>query len=469
MVLVTGEFNQLESAFSIVEEFCLDTNLELNLGKDSKDKSKTVWSTNDMQMLDIKIEFIDRFKIHKSVPRLENNECYSYLDVMLNLRLDWAVQKSVLKMNLLRYLIPLRSRYYSIQQTVETINKVFIPAITYRMAVIPLNTTYLNSLDNIIARVVNSKYGIHFRSSKLHLYQKGQYGAVTLKSLADVQKESLVRGLYDQGLHGIDRKLSKLLDFMLNCEMCLWTKYLKKSKVSFVLASEEGQKRFSIKNWVGSEVSKNVRSDWSVWDFVNLAGKFIPYEEVPLTLPKELYQQIRLDVVDPDGNVNPFLLYQVGLSDKIQLFEASEVWVNGSFKNDVSSYAIFYGNQGYSSGVLPKKMKQSNNRGELTAACLGLIQTKFSESVTFYTDSQYMYDIANCIIKNRNIPRRKYLQNRDIIDVIKSLIDWKLMNGKTVMFKHVNSHLLDKNAKRKVKNYDKKIVRMKRMYGNDWE
>ena len=165
-----------------------------------------------------------------------------------NLNLDWTVQKSTMKLNLLRYLIPLRNRCYSVRQTVEAINKVFIPAIAYRMAVIPFDESYINSLDNIIARVVNSKYGIHFRSNKLHLFQQGQRGAISLKSLIDVQRESLVRALYNQGLHGVDNKISQTIEFILKSESSIWVKGLKKNKVNFVRTSDEGLKRFGIKN-----------------------------------------------------------------------------------------------------------------------------------------------------------------------------------------------------------------------------
>ena len=206
-----------------------------------------------------------------------------------------------------------------------------------------------------------------------------------------------------------------------------------------------------------------------IWEFINLEGRLIPYQDVAISLSHELYNQIKYDIVDPDGNVSPFMLYHIGLTDKIRQIEAEEVWNRWSFRNEVSSYGIYYGNDYYSSGVLPKKMKQSNNRGELMVVCLGLTQTKGNNSVTFYTDSQYTYEIANWILRDKDIPRTKYLKNRDIIDAIKLVIDWRTSKSKKTAFQHVNSHLLDSNAKIKVKKYDKKLGRMKALYGDDCE
>ena len=56
MVLITEDFQQIKKAFQIVENFCTDTNLELNLGKDIKDKSKTAWTTNDTACKNCNIE-----------------------------------------------------------------------------------------------------------------------------------------------------------------------------------------------------------------------------------------------------------------------------------------------------------------------------------------------------------------------------------------------------------------------------
>ena len=115
------------------------------------------------------------------------------------------------------------------------------------------------------------------------------------------------------------------------------------------------------------------------------------------------------------------------------------------------------------------RSKQSNNRGELTAVQITLAQTIINHQITIYTDSQYAHDVVLQLTQSRTLNHRNLRENRDIICNIQQLILCRLNSGLSTVVRHVNSHLLDKGAKHRVKNWSTKMTRMKSVFGDQWE
>jgi len=147
--------------------------------------------------------------------------------------------------------------------------------------------------------------------------------------------------------------------------------------------------------------------------------------------------------------------------------KAKEAWVDGS-KDEKVSYSIFYGydHPNNFQTMIPQCHPQTNNRAELLAAIIALEQAKEESTFTLYTDSEYV------VIKLKKIIDHKWSQksgnkNDDLWLIAESIIKERQNNSQTINVEHVNSHLLDKDAKCTVGNFDTKWINMHEKFGND--
>ena len=460
LVLVTDRFDQIERAFNIVQQFCNDTGMELNLGLNENDKSKTVYSSNDNQNEEVYIKMNNNNK--RKIPFIPPNNSYSYLGVLININQNWDLQEQVLKTNLLKYLIPLRNRCFSVKQTVEAINKIFIPAIAYRLAVIPLRDKFLKQLDNIISSIIYKKLGIYFRSSKNHLFQESKVGSPNVKSLITIKKERLINTIYRIGLNGIDEELrNNIFNYQFK-NNTLWFNEIKKFGFTIKKTKEIELERFRLIVWLSDDVKKITNEKLSIWNFIDNNGKIIEYKNIQLKLNHEKYELIKRDLTS-NNEVKPLILYQLGMKNKIFKRSPKEVWIDGSFENNKTSFAILFDNGEYIQDILPKLNKQSNNRGELMAFLITLLSIEDEINVKIYTDSSYVKFINDKIIQND----LDIEINWDLISEIKEVLTEKIKKKSIINVIHINSHLLEKN--KNIKNKEKKIKEMKEKLGEEYE
>ena len=149
------------------------------------------------------------------------------------------------------------------------------------------------------------------------------------------------------------------------------------------------------------------------------------------------------------------LLYQIGMKNKICKRSSKEIWIDGSFENNKTSFAILFDNGEFIYDILPKLNKQSNNRGELMAFLIALLTIKEEMNIKIYTDNSYVKFINDKILQNNlNVET-----NWDIINEIKDTLTEKIKKNYSINVIHVNSHLLEKN--KKIKNKERKIKEMK--------
>eukprot|EP01118_Nematostelium_gracile_P016544 TRINITY_DN6874_c0_g1_i3.p1 TRINITY_DN6874_c0_g1~~TRINITY_DN6874_c0_g1_i3.p1 ORF type:complete len:149 (-),score=28.69 TRINITY_DN6874_c0_g1_i3:164-610(-) len=106
--ITTDNFDEMKKAVQMVQNYCDEFQMQMNCGSNDADTSKTAYTF------------------------LEPSRSYRYLGVHINL-------------------YPLKYRCFTVTQTVEAINKIFIPAIEYRLAVIEADDKWLKMMDNMIA------------------------------------------------------------------------------------------------------------------------------------------------------------------------------------------------------------------------------------------------------------------------------------------------------------------------------
>ena len=460
LILVTDNFDQIKKGFEIVYQFCNDTGMELNLGTEGNDNSKTAFTTNDDKNIDIYIKGEDSKP--KKIPFIKPNDSYSYLGILINIDLNWELQEKSLKTNLLKYLIPLYNRCFSVKQTVEAINKIFIPALAYRLAVIPLKDKFIKQLDNIIANIINKKLGIFFKSSKNHLFQESKFGSPNVKSLINVKIERMVNTIYQIGLNGKDEELRKIIYNYQYKDNSLWFEDLKKKGFLFTKQIEINLERFRLINWLSDDVKNNIQKDYSIWNFINILGELIKYKDLRIKISEINYELIKRELVYENNEIRPLILYHIGLKEKIKQINSNEIWIDGSFENNKTSYATLFDNGKYNNDNLPALNKQSNNRGELTAFLMVLWMTREVKMIKIYTDSSYVKYIFDKVQDNKLNKEN----NLDIINEIKMIINDRNKKEHIVKIIHINSHLLDGN--KNIKNKEKKIENMKNILGNEY-
>ena len=151
------------------------------------------------------------------------------------------------------------------------------------------------------------------------------------------------------------------------------------------------------------------------------------------------------------------------MKEKIKTEDSIEIWIDGSFENNKTSYAILFDSGKYVRGLLPSMNKQSNNRGELTAFLLAIWMTRESGLNKIYTDSTYVKYVFDKIQQNEMDKE----SNWDLIEEIKTIILERNKKNQKIEVIHINSHLLDKD--KKIKNKEKKISDMKNRLGYEFE
>jgi ribonuclease HI len=89
------------------------------------------------------------------------------------------------------------------------------------------------------------------------------------------------------------------------------------------------------------------------------------------------------------------------------------------------------------------------------AAIIALNQALFENDFTIYTDSEYVRIGFKKIINNKRT-QKIGAKNDDLWLIADSIIEERQQKDQITKVEHVNSHLLDKNAIEKVKNFENK-------------
>jgi hypothetical protein len=110
----------------------------LNISYNDKEKDKIIYTNNTSRFDTLYFDEKDNNRniIRKYVLYNSGKEFYKYLEIWINLELDWTKQISVTNFMFSKYISYLYKKCFNATQTVEILNLVVFPAITYRMNII---------------------------------------------------------------------------------------------------------------------------------------------------------------------------------------------------------------------------------------------------------------------------------------------------------------------------------------------
>ena len=222
MAILSSNNKGMQETINKLQEFCWHYGLEIGADKNKRDKSIY---TNNKNNPNLKIyirhlpEMIgkpDWYGIPyeaTELPTINQEESYKYLRVHINLNLNWDKQKIITQQKLLTQLFYIKNKCFNITQTIEIINKVFIPCVTYRMNVINFDPIYLRKLDRYIANTVLYKRRLSYNCSRKELYfSKNAYGW-GLSSLVDLGQSVYPGGLINHNLNATEAICIATSDF----------------------------------------------------------------------------------------------------------------------------------------------------------------------------------------------------------------------------------------------------------------
>ncbi len=146
----------------------------------------------------------------KEIPMLSEEESYKYLGVYVNLNLDWKKQIEIMEAKLIRQTNYLRHRAFNSRQTIEIINKVFIPSIMYRANVFDIPEKTLKKWDAITSSLVFRKMRMPTISGRKYLYGDYSTGGMRLFSIKELAVAARMTSVLSEGLNAADQEAREI-------------------------------------------------------------------------------------------------------------------------------------------------------------------------------------------------------------------------------------------------------------------
>ena len=195
MTLLASSITELQSMISKVEKFNSRNGLALSIETNISNPSKTVYTTNIPGPHSISItQSTQIFQVLCISPQTS----YKYLGMWINLDLNFDKQMKIIQELVTRFINHIKNRCYSTRQIADIVNKVMVPSIIYRSCFLPLSTSFLDSLNKKIAKVIYHKLYLPGWNCTSHIELPeafGGFGISDLVALSYVQRVRILNQL----------------------------------------------------------------------------------------------------------------------------------------------------------------------------------------------------------------------------------------------------------------------------------
>ena len=131
IMLLSNSVTDLQRMLDQVCDFLTFYGMSLN----TQGHDKTVYTSNSLALQHLFITSYDQNRnLQKTiVPYIPQDSCYKYLGVYISLTLDWKKQMAICSAKLIKQVTFLQQKCLTVSQTIEIVNKVFIPSLRYSM------------------------------------------------------------------------------------------------------------------------------------------------------------------------------------------------------------------------------------------------------------------------------------------------------------------------------------------------
>lgn len=406
----------------------------LLLGEDKTGCSKTAILSDDETMRPIIIGINNPI----TIPIVPSDRSYKYLGVSIDPSLSWNPALTEIDRKLDSFLPYLRARCFTQKQSVDIINMILIPHITYRMAAIAGFNEKIQHWERRIAYTIGYKGRIINYECPTYLYPPRNLGGCGLRKLSD---EIAIARLEATTTFG------------------LWSKDINRSRqIAEDLKQIEDELRHEklyLKPFMNLQ-----RTD----TYLTTGRISNDLQNVALAISKADDNSIRDNLAKAlrEQQINSHIIFRylaLGEIPAQKHNERARIFTDGSKNNLNTSYAIFCsGFDRYTfAGKLPTI--DSIDRAELLAVLHALlVGMNFSESI-IYTDSQYAVSAFN--LASSDLTMRRKESNYDLKVIIREI--YRRRANRSIYVHKVMAHCLDADDENERKRRQEK---MKEMYGD---
>jgi len=461
---------QMERKWEKITKFCTASGLEIS---SDGSRDKTVYSSNCARA--------DRASLRLNgveIPFLEPDQHYKYLGCYLNLTLNWEKQIEESTKKLKTQCGYIRHRAFTALQTVSIINKVFIPSLLYRAAVIRFPKKVTREWDSITTKLVFMKLGMPPISGRNYLFDTFGNGGLELLCAETLCEATYLEAEVRCGLNAPDSEIKQI--------------YQEKWRAGGVtnigpvrVIENEWYtpgNRLALNRWLPIAVTELLQqSDIKSIEDLQDNGKLKPAEwwrqrglehiryEARRFLTAFDTDTLRHEILDELGlhNVRPKIK---GL-DRNPITGAVRVFLDGSFHehNRTGGYAVYVlEDQGYIKAQQGGAVRgvYSSYEAELRAIQTALRVLPLEEQIEPYTDSESSLRK----IQSQRVSRAKVPRYAKLLSSVKQMLEERKALGKEVNFSFVHSHASERDLVRAEREDDKaeilrKRQRMRELYG----
>ena len=209
MVLHTNSRNELQKLLNICNEYFEYVGLDIAV--DGRDKSVYTSNTGTplpQNMLKI-TKYVNGIPETKILPYYKKNESYKYLGLWINLDLSWEEQTKISNFTYNKYISYLYKKCFNASQTVEILNLVVFPSITYRMNIMKYPDETIKKWDKQARNLLAYKLRVNQFIGCVHWYLPNNKAGYNLFKLSNLQKICLSANYLNYCANFIDKNAQR--------------------------------------------------------------------------------------------------------------------------------------------------------------------------------------------------------------------------------------------------------------------
>lgn len=467
LMMIAKNEVEISQKWEKLKRFCAANGLEIS----NNGKEKTVYMTNKKENV---ITLKDG--LGKEIPTLKPNESYRYLGCHINLQLSWEKQIQIITTKLIKQLNYLKHRAFTALQTVKIINKVFIPSILYRAAVINFTEKTTREWDKLTTSLVFRKMRLPPITGRNYLFEETKFAGMGLQSIEAICKATYVISVITNGLCAADHETREVFEEIFSKIHTPGNIRIEKNDQKAI------EERSLLKYHIAKDLTEQLKKiGISKISQIQTKGKL--RREISSKLPQEVWERITCELTGYDDvTLKPYLLEMLDIVAKPNI-ELSEIEIeegyylaysDGSFdaKRMMGTYATAIPRgeaavNGYLYNQVRIENALSSFEMELRAIKDVLLALPEQVSLRIVTDSLSSKEALN------SGESEKVERYRTILNDIKQIIESRTKSGAKTELIWVNSHLLDdideaktseENVKKKEEKIKQKLEDMKRRY-----
>ena len=456
----------------------------LQIAYDTRDKS--VYTNNTSGIDKLYIDEKDQYNnvIRKYLPYYSKEESYKYLGVWMNLSLNWNAQISASNFVYNKYITYLYKKCFNATQTVEILNLVVFPTITYRMNIIWFPEKIITKWDKVAKNLIAYKLRENQYLGSNQWFLPYKWYGFNLFKLKDLQKICVIPNFINYAANFIDKYSAQSTAAIFHeGEMKeLATYILKKYRLEmyenpehYEHTSEKQINKFIMNKMMMHKLLKaSIENIDELLDDIVLKDKDELEEEFDIKMTKTSYNNLKKEICKPNSNevldnilkrINRYPEWNMDDCFFNEVEEAYEIYVDETEKNNMAGYGIFCNHNSQNNYYSRVEGEQTLQNATYQGILHVLKGVPKNQAINFIIDRKAVIDIFN------KLPNT-YKDRQDTLHLDTLIQIEEILKERTakIQFKHCYSHIKDvsvMDSPEKVNFKAKKLTKLIEMFGEE--